>query len=244
VTLNQEATVPAAAPTSAAPALYWRIFWALVTLALVPTIWTALDLDLAAWFHEQGHGKNMIVWWWVEAINLHLPAAFRVVVVLALAAWLVATLGTAYRQWRLPLAFVVLSGALGPGLLVNSGFKEHWQRSRPYEVQNFGGTQEFTRAGLITDQCNNNCSFVSGHVSCGFFFISLMLVDARRRRLWAAVGLVGAGVVGFARMADMAHWLSDVLWAGPITLVCSWIVWRALCWSYASPAAKPSITSG
>ena len=34
--------------------------------------------------------------------------------------------------------------------------------------------------------------------------------------------------IGFARMADGAHWLSDVLWASPITLVCSWLVWKLL----------------
>jgi lipid A 4'-phosphatase len=90
----------------------------------------------------------------------------------------------------------------------------------------------FTRAGLITDQCNNNCSFVSGHVACGFFFASLMLLSQRKRKLWAGVGLGAAALIGFARMADMAHWLSDVLWAGPITLVCSWVIWRLLIWMY------------
>ena len=176
----------------------------------------------------------------MEAINLYLPAVFRGFVLLALAAWIFAILRPAYRHWRLPLAFVVLGGALGPGLLVNHGFKENWQRSRPYEVQNFGGTQQFTRAGLMTDQCNNNCSFVSGHVSCGFFIVSLMLVDTRRRRIWAGVGLAASALIGFARMADMAHWLSDVLWAGPITLLCSWLVWRILLWLYARPDADPA----
>ena len=132
----------------------------------------------------------------------------------------------------MPLAFFVLSGALGPGLLVNSGFKEQWQRARPYEVENFGGPSQFTRAGVMTDQCNNNCSFVSGHVSCGFFFASLMLVHPRRRRAWAVAGCTAGVLIGFARMADMAHWLSDALWAAPITWVCSYLVWRALVWAY------------
>ena len=123
---------------------------------------------------------------------------------------------------------VFLAGALGPGLVVNSGFKEHWQRARPYQVDNFGGPQHFTRAGVITDQCDNNCSFVSGHVACGFFLASLMLIQPRRQKRWACAGLLAGAVIGFARMADMAHWLSDVLWAGPITLVCSWAIWLAL----------------
>lgn len=39
----------------------------------------------------------------------------------------------------------------------------------------------------------------------------------------------GAGlVIGFARMSDVAHWFSDVLWAYPITLITSWLVWQGL----------------
>jgi lipid A 4'-phosphatase len=167
-------------------------------------------------------------WWWVELINLYVPAVFRVFVLLALIAWVVVSLKPWATKWRLPLAFVVLAGALGPGLVVNSGFKDNWQRSRPYEVQPFGGTQQFTRAAVITDQCNNNCSFVSGHVACGIFLASLMLVDRKRRVLWGVSGVVAGLVIGFARMADGAHWLSDVLWASPITLLTSWLVWKAL----------------
>lgn len=80
----------------------------------------------------------------------------------------------------------------------------------------------------MTDQCNNNCSFVSGHVACGIFFVSLMLVQRRRALAWATSGVLAGLVIGFARMADGAHWLSDVLWACPITLVCSWVVWKLL----------------
>ena len=46
-------------------------------------------------------------------------------------------------------------------------------------------------------------------------------------------------LIGFSRMADMAHWLSDALWAAPITWVCSWLVWRAMVWAYRDRAASP-----
>ena len=130
------------------------------------------------------------------------------------------------------MAFIVLAGALGPGVVVNSVFKDNWQRARPYQVEAFGGTQQFTRAAVITDQCDNNCSFVSGHVACGFFLASLMLVDRRRRVMWGVVGVVSGLAIGFSRMAAGAHWLSDVLWASPITLMTSWLVWRILVRAY------------
>ncbi len=222
----------------ATPALFWWLVGTSVLAALVPTVWTGLDLASAGFFYGMPEALHANQWWWVELINLYVPAVFRTLVLLALAGWIFASLRPGYKQWRLPLAFVVLSGALGPGVLVNNGFKDNWQRARPYQVQEFGGPQQFTRATVMTDQCNNNCSFVSGHVACGFFFASLMLLHRRRRVAWALCGVAGGLLIGFSRMANHAHWLSDVLWAAPITLMCSWVVWKGLLWAYkARPAA-------
>ncbi len=214
--------------TSRTPRLFWWILSGSVVLALLPTIWTALDLASAALFVGPEAALPAGHWWWVELINAYVPAAFRVVVFLALGLWIWTSLRPDGKPWRLMLAFIVVAGTLGPGALVNMGFKDNWQRARPYQVQPFGGTQQFTRATVMTDQCDNNCSFVSGHVACGIFLASLMLVDRRRRVLWGVLGVGSGIVIGFARMADVAHWLSDVLWAAPITLACSWLVWKVL----------------
>jgi len=230
--------------TAATPALFGPLCALLCALALLPTVWTDLDLAAAQWFATEGASADMVHWVWIDAINRFLPAIFRACVIAALLGWVAVSVQPRGRNWRLALAFVFLSGALGPGLVVNSGFKEHWQRARPYQVDNFGGPQHFTRAGVITDQCDNNCSFVSGHVACGFFLASLMLIHPRRQKRWALAGLLAGAVIGFARMADMAHWLSDVLWAGPITLACSWLVWRLLLRIYPpAPAAEPDLGS-
>lgn len=219
---------PNSVPRGTTPSLFWWIIGSCVALALLPTAWTTLDLQAAALFLGPDAYNNVFRWWWVELINLYVPAVFRILVFAALGAWIWASISPKGKPWRLALAFVVLAGTLGPGLVVNSGFKDNWQRSRPYQVQAFGGTQQFTRAAVMTDQCNNNCSFVSGHVACGFFLVSLMLVDRKRRVLWGATGVAAGLTIGFARMADGAHWLSDVLWASPITLLTSWLVWKAL----------------
>jgi lipid A 4'-phosphatase len=179
----------------------------------------------------------------VELINGYVPAVFRGGIAIAMVVWLVATVRKQSKSLRLAMAFLVLAGILGPGIVVNWGFKDHWQRARPYQVENFGGTQQFTRAAVMTDQCNNNCSFVSGHVACGAFFASLMLIHRRRKVAWAVAGSVSILVIGFARMSDMAHWFSDVLWAYPITLVTCWLTWKTLQWVYAGES-KPSRTVG
>ena len=215
-------------PRSQTPALFWWILCGSAVAALIPTVWTEVDTRAAAVFIGKGGYAEVAQWWWVALINLYIPALFRTIVFVALGAWLCATAHPLGKRWRLPLAFVVLAGALGPGLVVNSGFKENWQRARPYQVEAFGGTQQFSRATVMTDQCNNNCSFVSGHVACGIFLASMMLVDRKRRIAWGAAGIAAGLTIGFARMADGAHWLSDVLWASPVTLVTSWLVWKML----------------
>jgi lipid A 4'-phosphatase len=80
--------------------------------------------------------------------------------------------------------FMLAVLAIGPGLVVNVVFKDHWGRARPRDVVEFGGTRTFTPAFVISDQCERNCS--------------------------AAFG----GLVGFGRIAQGAHFLSDVVFAG------------------------------
>jgi len=228
------------------PALFWKLVAASILVALIPTLWPELDLRAAALFAGATPAIDSVNWWWVEWINAWMPAAFRTMLAICAIAWLVSHFAQRWKAWRLPLAFVVCAGIAGPGAVVNWGFKEHWQRARPYQVENFGGTQQFTRAAVMTDQCDNNCSFVSGHVACGFFFSSLMLIHARRRKVWLVVGTVSGLAIGFSRMSAVAHWLSDVLWAYPITLMSSWLVWHLLLKLYGLKGTdtNPAATSG
>ncbi|MFM2050776.1 MAG: hypothetical protein RL682_1267 [Pseudomonadota bacterium] len=219
------------------PVLFWWVMGSSIAFALVPTLWTTIDLQAAQLFAGTAPRIFSANWWWVQWINQYLPAAFRVGLVLALVSWISYTARKTDVNLRIATAFLVIAGILGPGAVVNLGFKEHWQRARPYQVTDFGGDKQFTRAAVLTDQCNNNCSFVSGHVACGFYFTALMLIQRRRKIVWAITGSAAGAFIGFARMSDMAHWLSDVLWAYPITLATSWIVWKSLLWVYPRPHA-------
>jgi len=228
---------PAQAATPSTPRSFQGVMLVSLLLALLPTLWTGLDLQAAALFAGDTAPVHAVNWWWVEWINAYVPTVFRYLLALAFVGWLAATALPRWRHWRMPLAFVVVAGILGPGAVVNWGFKDNWQRARPYQVENFGGTQKFSRAAVPTDQCDANCSFVSGHVACGVFLVSLGLVHRRRHHRWAAAGVLAGLVIGFSRMADVAHWLSDVLWAFPITLASSWLVWRVLLRLYCRPCS-------
>ena len=111
---------------------------------------------------------------------------------------------------------VLLVVVLGPGLAVNTVLKDHWGRARPSQVMEFGGSQAFTAAPLPASTCDKNCSFVSGHAAVGFGLIaySLLAMTPTRRRIITAGAVAAGTLIGLARMAQGAHFLSDVVFAG------------------------------
>ncbi len=113
-------------------------------------------------------------------------------------------------QWL----FLALALAIGPGLVANVLFKETWDRARPFQIEEFGGPLEFTPPLVLSNQCHHNCSFVSGDAAAGFFLHSFAYVAQRRRRMIFYGGLGVGLLVGLMRIAQGAHFLSDVLYAG------------------------------
>jgi len=109
--------------------------------------------------------------------------------------------------------YLLLVLLMGPGLLVNTLFKNQWDRARPIEIEYFGGTKIHTPAFIISDQCNVNCSFVSGHASMGFFFIAFYWVTSTHRRRWMFFGIVLGSLISLARIAQGGHFLSDVIFS-------------------------------
>jgi lipid A 4'-phosphatase len=73
-----------------------------------------------------------------------------------------------------------------------------------------------------------------------FWFAPAIYFWSRSRRLaWGLIvlGLIHGGLMGFARMAQGAHWMSDVMWAGGIVYLSSWILYRVLNTPLASPTS-------
>jgi lipid A 4'-phosphatase len=115
--------------------------------------------------------------------------------------------------------FLATSLALGPGLVVNTLLKDHWGRARPHQIADFGGGAHFSPAVLMADQCARNCSFPSGHAALGFWLVAVALVTPTRWRTPALiVTLAIGGLVGLMRIAQGAHFFSDVLTAALITV--------------------------
>ena len=119
--------------------------------------------------------------------------------------------------WRRSALFLVLMMALGPGLLVNVVFKDHWGRPRPRQMQIFGGDRQFHQP-WERGAGGSGRSFPSGHASAAFYLIAPYFLLRRRARRRATLALLGGScygvVMGIARMVQGGHFPSDVLWAG------------------------------
>jgi lipid A 4'-phosphatase len=132
------------------------------------------------------------------------------------ASWLLLLGRPLWRLDRKALIFLVASTAAGPGFLANTLLKDHWGRARPIQIEAFGGTHHFTLAPLPAAECDRNCAFVSGHAALAFSLVSLAFLlppgNSRRRGIAAALGF--GVLVGLGRIAQGAHFLSDVVYAG------------------------------
>ncbi len=126
------------------------------------------------------------------------------------------------RTWSLSRAglFLVLVMAIGPGLIVNLGFKGNWGRARPHQVREFGGKYDFSPVGSPGPLQHGNSSFPSGHAAIAFYLMTPgFLVSRRRPKLTQCLFLIGV-VYGLCmastRVIQGGHFTSDVLWAGGI----------------------------
>ena len=130
---------------------------------------------------------------------------------------------------RRSICFIVVFSIVGPGVIVNNLLKDHWDRARPRQIVEFGGDRVFTPPLVIADQCERNCSFVSGEAAYGFGYAALAFLvplRLRRRVFWAAVGFGSA--VGAVRMAMGAHFLSDVFFAAVLVIALAWYTHGAI----------------
>lgn len=126
----------------------------------------------------------------------------------------------------LPTAIVTFSLILGPGLMVNSVFKEYWDRARPRQVEEFGGDKQFTPAWVMSSQCDRNCSFTSGHAAAGFAFVAMHFVA--RSRIWLWLGLACGTLIGLTRIVVGAHFLSDIVFSFFLVYLSAALVARIL----------------
>lgn len=131
-----------------------------------------------------------------------------------------------------PAAYLLLAVLIGPGLVVNYALKENFGRARPKHVLEFGGDKAFTPPLHISNECDTNCSFSSGHASMGYYFSSLSyIVPIQYRSTVFLFGIVLGSAIGFGRVLQGGHFLSDVIFSGLFIILTNqlcFVIWQKL----------------
>ncbi|MGB5676009.1 MAG: phosphatase PAP2 family protein [Gemmatimonadota bacterium] len=199
-----------------------------IVAAAVFTIFPDIDLWMSGLFYKPDGGFYLKDAWWAVAIYDSIP----IIAITVGVGSLLLLIGNLVRKRQVGpasnrfLLFLLAALAVGPGLVVNAGFKDNWGRARPRDVAEFSGEKHFTPALQPTDQCERNCSFVAGHPSVVFWLAALgFAVAARRRRnrIFAAAAALGL-VAGFGRIVQGGHFLSDVIFSGLAVFAVVWVL--------------------
>ncbi len=199
---------------------------ATIMLAIFPE----LDLAVSTLFYGPAeldfiYKRNDIVYFFFDIVPI-LSKLFIVTCLIYLI-----YISVKYKSFKKTIAswamFLVISGAIGPGIIVNYVFKEHSGRARPSQVIEFGGKKQFTPVLTTADQCQTNCSFSSGHASMAFYFTALAYVASHL--YFTRIYLLGLGfgaVVGVSRIIMGGHFVSDVLASAFVVLLFNHLIYH------------------
>jgi lipid A 4'-phosphatase len=207
---------------------------AITVLTLLTFIlFTATDWDLEAarfFFHPDNlqnpwADEDLFIWKFFYRL---VPILTIVIAVAALGALIYGSLAKGKSKLKLYSVFVILSVLLGPGLVVNAAFKDHWGRPRPRQVKEFNGRYEykqFWQKGLS----GKGKSFPCGHSSLVFSLFAFWFIWRRKKRFYAYLSLIGAltigSLAGVGRMAAGGHFLSDVIFSAIMPFAVCWLLY-------------------
>ncbi len=197
------------------------VFGVAATAALQSTGW---DLVWSTRFYETGSANEG---WFLRRDQ---PWAFLydygeypawILGVVALVMCVAAKSGQISRAYVKPCLVVILTAALGPGLLVNAILKPNWGRPRPSELAGMGGDREYRRVWEPQGPGQGK-SFPCGHCAMAYAMTSVVAFYPLHPAI-AVIGLTGGfvfgTVTGVARLVQGGHFPTDVLWSGVLVLM-------------------------
>lgn len=198
----------------------WIAFLVFILVSLFFFLVPEIDLWMARQFYDDDNGfylnETILVQLTYDAFK-HLPKLLLPIMLV----FLLLGFKSIYCKIRRHLClFALISLLIGPGIIVHNLFKDSWDRARPRHIVEFGGDKAFSPAWVISDQCERNCSFVSGHAAMGFYFMILGWLFGSRK--WFYIGLGIGAAVGMIRVVQGGHFLSDSILAGFIVY---WSIW-------------------
>ena len=158
----------------------------------------------------------------------------------------------ALMKFRKKTLFLALVLIFGTGIMVEA-FKGATGRPRPRHIEFFQGSKEFVpvfsvkkpgdgespsagqMAIIMTKrfiESKGSYSFPSGHAAIAFYLMVPFFILRDRRRKLAVLCLAGGVsyglLMGYARMAQGGHFLSDIIWAGGVVYLTCWFFYHVL----------------
>lgn len=228
------------------PRWWTREVLLLFTVSLVSLFifWqTDLDVRVASFFYSLHSQEPWLIdsvfWQGVYASAQWLSIA---VVITGCGFVILGFLKKDFKKWRRYGLFMMLGIAIGPGLLINGVFKDHWGRPRPKAIVEFGGSEHYVPP-LKFNKAGDGKSFPCGHASAGFTLISLWFIRRDMQpnqktgfsleRIFLSLptyvplllALAWGSLLGWVRMKQGGHFLSDVLWSAFITFGVHYLLW-------------------
>ena len=199
-----------------------------IVVGVVFGVYPQLDLAISAFFFDPHIGLFKVN---VQPWVIHARDAARYLVALLVAPAFLAIVGKLLLPHRRMLVrgraalFLILTLALGPGVLTNVILKDNWPRARPIDVKELGGTDRFTPWWDPRGDCAANCSFVAGEPSGAFWTLAPAALMPPQWRAAAYAGALTFGVaVGALRVAAGGHFFTDVVFAGVFTFLLIWLL--------------------
>ncbi len=198
--------------------------WVLFFLGMLClAIASRFDLAVSSFFYPFSH-NNAFAEWLYQYGNY---PAMAVVIVLTIWGWL-------RPSGRRAISVFVLTYIIVSGFLINGIFKECWGRPRPVQTEEFGGPypfRQFYEPEFICRQPKK--SFSSGHAASGFIFLALVPIGIRTRKkflVWLGLflGLTLGGLLGWARLLQGGHYLTDIVASGLMVLLTASMLSRQL----------------
>lgn len=195
-------------------------FYVLLFSLIVATFVCAyldVDLKMASLFYQPGAGfpiGRQQPWKFLYDFGVYPAYSMGVLALLiAVAGYFRPSLISIRRQ----ALFIAVLLIIGPGILVNSIFKDHWGRPRPMQVDIFGGNLSFYQPWQ-PGPASRNASFPAGHPSAAFYMSAPYFVMREKKQrskalLWLWGGILFGVIMGIARVIQGGHFVTDVIWS-------------------------------
>jgi membrane-associated PAP2 superfamily phosphatase len=185
------------------------------------------DMAVANFWYDQGWPSQKDAIW--QLFYQGVPIVSGIILVGSLLVLIGSLWVNRLHALRKPISVLFVTMVLGPGLLVNGVFKDHWGRPRPRQVEEFGGSMHYLPP-FKPAFGQNGLSLPCGHCSVPFAFYALSLVSSTPlgKVSWAIVATVMGGGTGAARIAAGGHFLSDVILSAWFSFLAAWMSARWL----------------